>query len=88
MENKIPTNPNSEDQNCPRTDVRANQQSKNGLLLVIVSNPKIGRSRVILGYFRFFWGYFRLNTIFRNAKWSHIFSSESQYMVEAVRKAE
>ena len=32
----------------------------------MVSNPKIGRSRVILGYFRFFLGYFRLNSIFRN----------------------
>ena len=54
----------------------------------MVSNPKIGRSRVILGYFGLFWGYFRLYSIFRDAKWSQIFSSERQYMVEAVGKAE
>ena len=53
-----------------------------------VSNPKIGRSRVILGYFSFFWGYIRLYSIFRNAKWSQIFCSKRQYMVEAVGKAE
>jgi len=56
--------------------------------VVMVSNPKIGRSRVILGYFSFFGGYFRLNSIFRNAKRSQMSSSKRQYMVEAVGKAE
>ena len=63
-------------------------RSDSVLYLVMVSNPKIGRSRVILGYFGLFWGYFRLYSIFRDAKWSQIFSSKRQYMVEAVGKAE
>ena len=48
--------------------VSSNGLYGSGVAVVMVPNPKIGRSRVILGYFSFFLGYFRLNSIFRNAK--------------------